>query len=378
MATQSSNSNASGKRQARIAVVGTGWWATTAHLPALAANPDAVISAVCDQRADVLARVADKFDVRKSYSDYAEMLKQEELDGVIISVWSAAHYEVARACLERKLHVLVEKPLVLYAKHAKELVELARRVERQLIVGYPFHYCERARQARDIVKSGELGEVQYINCYFSSTVIDFLRGDDKPFGELYPYALIGPGNVYSDTERSGGGQGQLQLTHAAALVNFITGLRPVQASALMNNLDTKVDVIDAILTRMNNGALATFGSTGNLHVSDPGKLSIQVNCERGWIDFDFITGAGKVRRADGSEELLPALDTAEPPPGCEQSEALYPLRAPANNLVDVVLGKGSNESTGEIGWHTVELLDAAYRSASLNGQVIRIESLYSS
>lgn len=376
MVTQPSNLNAAGKRKARIAVIGTGWWATTAHLPALAANPDAEIAAACDQRADVLARVADKFGVHKVYADYAKMLKQEELDGVIVSVWSAAHYEVACACLERKLHVLVEKPLVLQAPHAKELVELATRVQRELIVGYPFHYCERARQARGIVQSGELGQVEYINCYFASTVIDFLRGDDKPYGKLYPYSLVGPGNVYSDTVRSGGGQGHLQVTHAAALVHYITGLRSVQASALMNNLDAKVDVVDAILSRMDNGALATLGSTGNLQVSDPGKLSIRINCERGWLELDFITGAGRVRRADASEELFPSLDTAEPPPGCEQSEVLYPLRAPANNLVDVALGKGTNESTGEVGWHTVELLDAAYRSAGLNGEVVRIESLY--
>jgi predicted dehydrogenase len=145
---------------------------------------------------------------------------------------------------------------------------------------------------------------------------------------------------------------------------------------LMDNLDVNLDVIDAISVRMNNGALANIGSTGNLQVSDPGKFTIQVNCDRGWLDFDFITGAGRIRRADGSDELLLMLDKVEPPPGCEQSEILYPLFAPANNLVEVVTGTAANESTGEIGWYTVELLEAAYRSASLNGQMVRVESLY--
>src|SRR4051794_989769 len=195
---QSSDSNATNKRTAKIAVIGTGWWATTAHLPALNANPAAEIVAVCDQRSDLLARVSDKFNVKRTYTDYNQMLKEEKLDGAVISVWNAAHHEVARACLKRKLHVLVEKPLVLYATHARELVELARLHQRELIVGYPWHYCQRAREARDIVQSGELGVVRYINCYFASTVIDFFRGDDKPYGKLFPYAMVGPGNVYSD------------------------------------------------------------------------------------------------------------------------------------------------------------------------------------
>jgi predicted dehydrogenase len=372
----SSDSNSGSKRKARIAVIGTGWWATTAHLPALSANPAAEIVAVCDQRSDLLARVADKFNVAKSYTDYRQMLKQETLDGAVISVWNAAHYEVARACMEHELHVLVEKPLVLYAKHARELVELARLQERELIVGYPWHYCQRAREARDVVQSGELGAVRYINCYFSSTVIDFFRGDDKPYGKLYPYPIVGPGNVYSDRERSGGGQGFLQVTHAAALLTFITGLKPVQVMALMDNLDVDVDVIDAMTVRMDNGALANIGSTGNLQVSDPGKLTIQVNCERGWVDFDFVTGAGKIRRADGSSEHYAAFDGVDAAEGLEQSELIYPLYAPANNLVQVIVAKAANDSPGEIGWRATELLDAAYRSAALNGQAVRVNSLY--
>jgi predicted dehydrogenase len=376
MVSQTPSSNLNGARKARIAVIGTGWWATTAHLPALSAHPDAEIVAVCDERADILPRVADRFNVRSTYTDFVPMLKHEELDGVVISVWSAAHYEVARTCLKNKLHVLVEKPLVLRAAHAKELVEQAKTQHREMIVGYPWHYCERARQAREVIQSGQLGPVRYIHCYFASTVIDFFRGDDKPYGKLFPYALVGPGNVYSDHSRSGGGQGQLQVTHAAALIHFITGLKPVQVMALMDNLDVKMDVINAITARMDNGALATIGSTGNLQVSDPGKLSLQVNCDRGWLDFDFTTGAGRIRLADGSDELLPALPASDPPPGSEQSESLYPLYAPANNLVELIMGRGTNESTGEVGWRTVELLDAAYRSAFLNGQMVSIDSLY--
>src|SRR5689334_22601619 len=116
---QSSGSTTESRRKARIAVIGTGWWATTAHLPALSANPAAEIVAVCDSRQDLLGRVADRFGVSRAYTDLRQMLASEELDGAVVSVWNAAHYDVARECLQHKLHTLVENPMVLYARDAR-------------------------------------------------------------------------------------------------------------------------------------------------------------------------------------------------------------------------------------------------------------------
>lgn len=360
----------------RIAIIGTGWWSTTAHFPALQSHPDAKIVAIADQRPDTLAKAAKEYGIENTYTDYRQMLDNEDIDGVVIAVWHAAHYEVARACLEHDLHIMLEKPMVLVAKEARDLVELANQRQRELIIGYPYHFTPRALRARELLQSGQLGQVRYVNCYFASTTIDMLRGDDTPYGDLFHYPVTGPGDVYSDPSRSGGGQGHLQITHSAALMHFITGLRPVTVMALMDNLELKLDVIDAITVRMNNGAIANVGSTGNLQVSDPGKLSLQVNCDDGWLDIDFITGEGRIRHADGSDEHLERLDVKEFPDGCEQPDNLYPLFATASNLVDVISGKCRNGSPAEYGWWTVELLDAAYRSASSNGRSVSVESLY--
>ena len=362
--------------RARIAIIGTGWWATTAHFPALLSHPDAEIVAVSDLRADVLAKAAKRYGVTNTYTDYREMLDRERLDGAVVAVWHAAHCEVTRACLDHGLHVMVEKPMVLYARHAREVVELARRRDRELMVGYPYHFSSAGLRAREVVQSAELGEVRYINCYFGSSALALLRGDDSAHGGVFEYQVVGPGDVYSDPERSGSGQGHLQVTHSAALMHFITGLRPVTVMALMDNLDVRVDVINAVTARMDNGALANVGSTGNLQVDDPGTLRIQVNCDDGWLDIDFVSGTGSVRHADGSDEILSAPDPGELPPGSEFGEEVYPLYATASNLVDVVLGKAANGSPAEVGWRTVELLDAAYRSAAMDGSIVSVGSLY--
>jgi predicted dehydrogenase len=353
--------------KARIAVIGTGWWSTTAHIPTLKAHPDAELVALADIRPDVLSKAAEKYQVSKTYTDYREMLSRETLDGVVIAVWHAAHYEVARTCLEHDLHVVLEKPMTLLASHARDLTELARRRNRELIIGYPWHFSPHTLRAREVLQSKALGEIRFISCTFASYVIAFYRGDDQTYAPVFNYPVVGPGDVYSDPQRSGGGQGHLQVTHSAALVFFMTGLKPVTVLALMNNLDVQVDVVDAMIVRMDNGALASVGSTGILRGGDPENLNIQIYCDNGWVCLEYAAGTGRIRHPDQSDEILPQL---------RRGDELYPAHMPATNLVQVIRGEAANGSPAEVGWRTVELLDAAYRSAARDGQAVSVDSLY--
>ncbi|SVA59937.1 uncharacterized protein METZ01_LOCUS112791, partial [marine metagenome] len=82
---------------ARIAVVGAGWWSTYAHIPALQAHPQAELVAIADVDAAKLDKAASYYNIPSAFTDFREMLAKEELDGVIVAVWHAAHYEVAMA-----------------------------------------------------------------------------------------------------------------------------------------------------------------------------------------------------------------------------------------------------------------------------------------
>jgi predicted dehydrogenase len=362
-------------RRARIGVIGTGWWSTYAHLPALVANPEAEVAALAEIRPDVLARAAERYGVSRTYTDYRQMLVRERLDGAVVAVWHAAHFEVAQACLEAGLHLVLEKPMVLRAAHAQRLVALARERQREIILSYPWQYLPLTLRARAVVQSGALGVVRYISCVYSSACLNLYRGNDRSdrpeMAALYP--VVGPGDVFADPERSGGGQGHLQVTHAAALLFFITGLHPVSVMALMDNLDVRVDVIDAIIARLDNGALTTIGSTGTLE-GENGKLDLQIYCDRGWVDLDYIAGTGRIRHADGTDEYLP--------PGVDDPRwnypdfQDYPADAPVTNLVNVIVRQSANGSPAEVGWRTVELLEAAYRSSAVQGQSVAVSSLY--
>ena len=349
--------------KARIAVIGTGWWSTYTHIPALQANPSAELVALCDADDQRLQAAAQAYGVARTYSDHLTMLANEQLDGIVIATPHATHYPLAKDSLAHGLHVLVEKPMVLYATHAQELVELAAQHGRELIIGYPWHYGPHPRRARALIESGVLGAVQYINCMFSSHIIELLRGhDDSARSEAYP--VHGPGAVYSQPHLSGGGMGHLQITHSAGLMFFITQLRARRVHALMRNHGLPLDLVDTITVEFEGGALGNVGGTGNgLHR----KLDLQIHCEHGCIDMDMVTDTTVVRYGDGREEAL------DPPTDASPS---YPRFAPADNLVDIILGRAGNQSPATIGWRTVELLDAAYRSAQADGQAVVVENLY--
>jgi len=344
-------------------VIGAGWWSTYTHIPALQANPSAELVALCDADDQRLQAAAQAYGVERTYTDHQIMLANEELDGIVIATPHATHYRLAKDSLARGLHVLVEKPMVLYATHAQELVELAAQHGRELIVGYPWHYGPHARHARELIQSGALGAVQYVSCTFSSHIIELLRGrDGSERNTAYP--VHGPGAVYSQPHLSGGGMGHLQITHSAGLMFFVTQLRARRVHALMRNHGLSLDLVDTMTVEFEDGALGTVGGTGNgIHR----KLDLQIHCERGCIDMDMIADTTVVRYGDERQETL------DPP---NEETPSYPRFAPADNLVDIVLGRAENQSPAIIGWRTVELLDAAYRSAQADGQAIAVADLY--
>lgn len=352
--------------KARIGIIGTGWWATTAHFPSVQAHPQAELVAAADVRPDILGKAADKYGVANTYTDYKQMIDTENLDGVVIAVWHAEHHAVARACLESGLNVMLEKPMVLRAAHARELVQLAQRNKRELIIGYPWHFTAHTLRVREVVQSGELGRVLFVNSTFASAVLQFLRGDDKSYEAVFGYPVHGPGDVYADIEKSGGGQGHLQVTHSAALALFVTGLKPVSTVAMMENLDVNTDVVDAMAVRLDNGALATVGSVGTVRPGDGDILTTQIVCEDGQVALDSIGGTGSIRHKDQT------LETFEP----LAEDNIYPMQVTAANLIDVINGDAENGSPAEVGWRVVELLDSAYRSVADGGRVVRVEELY--
>ncbi len=147
----------------RCAVIGAGWWGTTAHLPALIRHPRAELVAVQHHDADTARRIATDFGAPYACTTVDEVLDAAPLDAVIISSIPVLHYSQTLAALKRGCHVLVEKPVTVRSAEAAELNDLAEREHRILMLGATWHYTPHCVAARSCVQSGRLGRLRMIS-----------------------------------------------------------------------------------------------------------------------------------------------------------------------------------------------------------------------
>lgn len=346
--------------RARIGVIGTGWWATQFHLPGLVAYERAEVVALADPDPAKLRAAGDAFGIDRRFGDFHDLLAADDVDGVVIAVPHVHHHEIAAAALDAGKHVMLEKPMTLRSEDAWDLVARAERLGLHLVIGYTHQFTSRSRRAREIVRSGRLGDLHLVTGVFASMVESYLRGAPHEYAEVFGFPVTGPdAATYSDPAISGGGQGQTQVTHTMGMVFWVTGLRPVEVFARMAAAGLAVDLVDAITFRCEGGTLGTMASTGTLRPGQPAQQEIRYYGSEGLLVQDVAGGRLELRLNDGTQELLDPLPEAD----------AYPAEATARCLVDLILGDGVNGAPGTPAAVTVEFLEAAYRSAAEGGPV---------
>ncbi|MEK7137622.1 MAG: Gfo/Idh/MocA family oxidoreductase [Patescibacteria group bacterium] len=150
-----------------IGIVGLGYWGPNV-LRNFAALPDCTVQYGCDMREEALAALRRKFPTITFTQKYDDLLRDASLEAVVIATPTASHYPLAKEALEAGKHILIEKPMTGTVAEAEELVKLAERKNLQLLVDHTFVYTGAVRKIRDLVRSGEIGELHY----FDSTRIN--------------------------------------------------------------------------------------------------------------------------------------------------------------------------------------------------------------
>jgi predicted dehydrogenase len=341
-------------QKARIGFIGAGWWATANHMPILAKREDVELTAVCRLGRDELAKVKETFGFRHAYEDYRAMLDEVELDGVFVVSPHSLHYEHARAALERGIPVCVEKPFCTRAADAREVVRLADEKGLHVVVSYGWHYRPLIQEAKRLMESGGVGEVQHVVCHMASPVARLLRGEEawNPGGNL----LFTPeARTWADPEVAGGGYGHAQVSHSSGMLFWLTGLEPESVFAHMSGPGSRVDLYDAVSVRFRNGAVGTVSGAATVPEGSSFQVDIRIFGSEGMLLLDVERDHCELRRWDKSDVV----------PDLEPGAGKYNCEGPPANFIDLVLGRTSeNLAPGWCGLRSVELLDAAYRSAA--------------
>jgi predicted dehydrogenase len=169
-----------------VAVVGAGGWGKN-HVRNFASLRGAQLRWVCDVSAEALAPVARTWPEVRTTSSLDDVLADERVRAVVIATDAPSHEGIARRVLESGRDALVEKPLTLSATSSAALCEIAQRGERILMVGHLLLYHPAVTRLRQLVTSGELGEVLYVAS--QRTNLGVVRRDENAWWSLAPHDL---------------------------------------------------------------------------------------------------------------------------------------------------------------------------------------------
>ena len=340
-------------------VIGAGWWATYAHIPALIAHPNAELVAIQKRDPAEARKVADDFGVPRACATAEELLETPGLQAVVVSSTPNLHYEHAAAALERGLHTLIEKPMTLTAAEAGRLVALAERRGVQLLISCPWHYTAHGQEARRLIHGGELGAVRMMSALMTNPVAHLLRGAGTQPTHGKPYMHPREG-TYSDPKLAGGGQIYCQVSHLAAYFPFLTGALAESVFARFHNDGEALDIYDVLNVRMSDGSLASIASTGATS-ENRRDFEVRVFGTKGMLFLDLWRGKMELVRMTGERCVYQDLAVEE----------IYPHTAPAKNLIDSILDPACNRSPATLGLAGMETIEAACRSAA-SGRDIRV------
>jgi predicted dehydrogenase len=146
----------------RVGIIGGGAIAQVAHLPVLKKLKTVEVQAICDTDLPKARALADRFGVKDALDDIEDLLRNEELDAVVISSPNHLHEAHVLAALSANLHVLVEKPLTVTTASVQRILKAAEKRDRIVMVGMNHRYRPDVQIVRSFVQSGELGRIESV------------------------------------------------------------------------------------------------------------------------------------------------------------------------------------------------------------------------
>ncbi len=167
-----------------VAIIGGGAWGKNVIRNF---NELGVLHTICDIREDVLTVHKRLYPKTNFTTQYGDILDNERINAVVITTPAASHYELAKQALRARKHVYVEKPLALHVQEAEELVALAEKQKCILMVGHILRYHPAVNKLKEIIDSGELGNIKYV--YSRRLNIGRIRTEENILWSFAPHDI---------------------------------------------------------------------------------------------------------------------------------------------------------------------------------------------
>ena len=123
-------------KKVKLGIIGLGFVSQIAHLPEIKKQKNIKLIAAAEKNPQLLNKVGKKFSIKKLYKSYKNMINNETLDGVVVSVQRNSTYSVVKDVIKKKIPVLSEKPAALDFNKAKNLAQLSSKLRSTYLIGY--------------------------------------------------------------------------------------------------------------------------------------------------------------------------------------------------------------------------------------------------
>ena len=332
----------------KVGVVGAGYWG-----PNIIRNfnqiPACEMAVCCDKDEKRLAHMSRLYPNLKITTNYDDIITDPTIDAVAVCTHVSAHYPLAKKALKSGKHVLVEKPLTAKVEEAEELVELAKKNGKVLMVDHTFEYTAGVNKMKEIIESGILGDVLYVHC--SRLNLGIFQRDINVVWDLAPHDL--------------------------SVILYATGLKPKSVRTVgMKLLHPKVE--DAAFVTLNCGSASAV-----IHVSwvDPRKVrTVSVVGTKQMLVYDDLDPLAKIQIYDKGVENPPHYDTFGEflcsyhggdihMPRLQEAE---PLSVMCKHFGECWKNGKTPRSSGQSGLNMVKILAASDKSIANGGMEIPI------
>jgi predicted dehydrogenase len=336
----------------KIAVIGCGYWGPNL-IRNFRSQPDCIVKTMCDISEERLDHMSTLYRDVDTTSDADSVFKDPDVDAVVVATPVDLHYEFAKRALEAGKHVFVEKPMTSTAVHSRELVDIAKEKGLTLMVGHTFIYSAPVRKIKEIIESGELGEIYYISSRRLN--LGLFQRDINVTWDLAP--------------------------HDISIILYIFGTTPKSVNCQGKaHINPGIEDVTSLCLNFENGGFATIHSSW----LDPNKVREMVFVgSKKMLVFDDNEPLEKIKIYDKRVEAPPHYDDFASftysyhygdmlAPYIKQTE---PLKVETGHFLDCIRNGEESLSSGEKGHHVVQILEASSRSLEIGGAEVFLDGI---
>lgn len=326
-----------------IAVVGCGYWGKNLVRNFAQLN---ALHTICDADPEKLQYFKSLYPSLNTETDYHRILQNEEIAGVVISTPAVYHYSMAKEALLAGKDTFIEKPLALDVGEGRELVELAERKERILMVGHLLEYHPAVVKLKEIIDSGQLGKPQYI--YSNRLNLGRFRTEENILWSFAPHDI-------------------------SVILLLLNGEMPCEISA-HGGYYLHHDIADVTVTTMNfKSGVRAHIFVNWLHPYKEQKLVIVG--DRKMAEFNDASAKEKLLLFNHRIEWI----QGRPVPHPEEAEVVEvpleePLKAECQDFLESIKNHKKPKVDGRKGLQVLEILSHCQRSLEENGKVITLSN----